>query len=344
MDKQVIFAVAGSGKTRLIIEALDVNSKILIITYTKNNTTNLRKRIIKRFGVFPDNITLMPYFTFLYSLCFRPILAYPHNVKGIYFDRPPQFTARMGLQTDARYITKNRRIYHNRLAKFIDIKGGTPLVKQRLEQYFDNIYIDEVQDFGGHDFNFLKELASCNINILMVGDFFQHTFDTSNDGRTNGKLYSDYTKYQKHFKGIGIEPDLVTLNKSWRCSPTVCDFITENLGINITSNHTKSSNIIVVESQEKANEYYYNNDIIKLFYKEHHKYGCYSENMGKTKGDDAFQDVCVVLNKTSYTLFQKGKLSESAPTTKNKLYVAFSRANKDLIILPQDLISKYKVS
>ena len=38
MDKRVIFAVAGSGKTTYIINQLNVDSKAIIVTYTINNT------------------------------------------------------------------------------------------------------------------------------------------------------------------------------------------------------------------------------------------------------------------------------------------------------------------
>ena len=39
------------------------------------------------------------------------------------------------------------------------------LINERLEKYYTNLFIDEIQDFGGHDFNFLKqtviEISSC---------------------------------------------------------------------------------------------------------------------------------------------------------------------------------------
>ncbi|VTM51635.1 Uncharacterised protein [Klebsiella quasipneumoniae] len=58
MDKSVIFSVAGSGKTSLIIEGLSLDQRALIITYTENNHLHLRNRIIQKFGMIPPNITL----------------------------------------------------------------------------------------------------------------------------------------------------------------------------------------------------------------------------------------------------------------------------------------------
>ena len=68
MDKTVIFAVAGSGKTTHIVNSLSREKRSLIITYTIANYENLYKKIIRKFdGEWPNNITLMRYFTFLYA-------------------------------------------------------------------------------------------------------------------------------------------------------------------------------------------------------------------------------------------------------------------------------------
>lgn len=45
-------------------------------------------------------------------------------------------------------------------------------LKLRLEKYFDEFIVDEIQDISGRDFNFLEQLMSTNINMLFVGDFF----------------------------------------------------------------------------------------------------------------------------------------------------------------------------
>ena len=70
MDKRVVFAVAGSGKTSSIIDRIDDGSRCLIITYTDNNLRNLKSRIIKKFGRVPKGVRIYSYFTFLYSFCF----------------------------------------------------------------------------------------------------------------------------------------------------------------------------------------------------------------------------------------------------------------------------------
>ncbi|MDH4263447.1 MAG: UvrD-helicase domain-containing protein, partial [Spirochaetia bacterium] len=88
MDKRVVFAVAGSGKTTNIINRINKDSRCLIITYTDNNAKQLKFRIIAKFGEIPKGVRVYTYFTFLYSFCFRPICGYEANIKGINFTYP----------------------------------------------------------------------------------------------------------------------------------------------------------------------------------------------------------------------------------------------------------------
>lgn len=62
-------------------------------------------------------------------------------------------------------------MYSSRLAKLVQDRVIDD-VKQRLERFFDILLVDEVQDFGGHDFNFLLSLAESNLSIVCAGDFF----------------------------------------------------------------------------------------------------------------------------------------------------------------------------
>ena len=91
-------------------------------------------------------------------------------------------------------------------------------VFSRLENYFDAIYIDEIQDFGGNDFNLITNFSKLNMKVIFVGDFYQHTFDTSADGNTNKSLFLDYDKYIAKFKNSGFNVDTTSLSKSYRCS------------------------------------------------------------------------------------------------------------------------------
>ncbi len=65
MDRRLILAVAGSGKTTYLINSLDLDRRFLIVTYTDNNLSHIRRSVINRFGYVPKNITLLSYFQFL---------------------------------------------------------------------------------------------------------------------------------------------------------------------------------------------------------------------------------------------------------------------------------------
>ncbi|MCV5513034.1 DNA helicase UvrD, partial [Escherichia coli] len=92
------------------------------------------------------------------------------------------------------------RLYHRRLAHLLTARGLLPDIRTRLARYYDELFVDEVQDFAGHDFNFLLELCRAEISVLCCGDFYQHTFDTSRDGNVNATLHEDITRYEARFR------------------------------------------------------------------------------------------------------------------------------------------------
>ncbi len=345
MDKKVILAVAGSGKSRLIIDELSVDSKSLIFTYTEENCNQLKNRVIAKFGKIPKGIRIYTYFSFIYSYCYRPLCAHKIPTKGINFEQgilykpPVQFTKKSSLN---HYIDKHQRIYLARISKFLIEFNLMVEVISRLERYFDSIYVDEVQDFSANDFNFLCCLIKSKLRMTLVGDYYQHTFDTSTDGAINKNLYKTIDNYQEKLNKEGYEIDTTYLSYSYRCSPEVCQFITDSLGIEIYSHLTHSVKIEFIEDQRKINKIFNDSSIVKLFFQESHLYKGNTFNWGKVKGLDSFNDVCVVLNPTSYKAYKSGKLRELAPSTKNKLYVACTRAKGNLYFVDEKKAKNFK--
>lgn len=337
-----MFAVAGSGKTTLLIDRLSLERRALIVTYTENNYSHLRDSIIKRFGHVPKNITILSYFTFLYSFCYRPILQLQLETTGIIFRAPPFSTLKLKRDNFRYYFNSKGSIYHNRLAKLVEIVDAIPGIIARIERFYDDFFVDEVQDLAGHDFNLLMALANANVEILFVGDFYQHTFDTSRDGVVNKSLHDDIGKYEKRFRTAGIKVDKETLGRSWRCGATVCAFIKNNLQIDMQSHHDKKTEIIHVSTQVEADALHGDPNVVKLFYQEHYKYGCFSSNWGASKGQDHYEDVCVVLGATHWSSYQKSVLATLKPQTKNKLYVAFSRTRGKLYLAPEKMFKTFK--
>ena len=343
MDKSVILAVAGSGKTSRLVANLDEEQRFLIVTYTGLNHDNLRRKIIQRFGYFPANITLYTYFRFLHGFCYRPFLRSEKNTKGMTFNRPPKFPP-YKLTEDGRYISSSRRLYANRLAKFIEQSSLIGAVISRMEKYFDAFFVDEVQDFAGHDFNFLMAISASKLSATFVGDFFQHTFDTSRDGNVNAGLHGDYAAYQGRFKLAKLNVDTDSLKKSRRCSKSVCEFITEKIGIPIEAHDDRESIVKYEDDPAAVCAIYEDPRTVKLFYQEHYKYACYSQNWGVSKGVDRYQDVCVVLNSGNVKAWKRGSFRDINAETRNKLYVACSRARGNLTFVPESLLKGHKQS
>lgn len=343
MDKRVIFAVAGAGKTTYIINSLSLEKRALVITYTDNNYRHLRSRIIQKFGCIPVNITVLTYFTFLYSFCYKPFLHDKYKSNGINWNVPPAFTLRLPRSNKQFYIDSSGRLYSNRIAKLINQEHVTQHVRNRLSKYYDHWFVDEVQDFGGHDFNLLKSLCSTEIDICLVGDFFQHTYDTSRDGNLNQSLYDDFSTYITHFVDVGLTPDLTTLSHSYRCTSQVCDFITNHLGINIQSHKLTASEVLFITQFEQIMEKFGCNETVKLFYQDHVKYPCFSENWGKSKGQDHFNDVCVMLNATVMKHYQRSDFRSLAISSRNKLYVACTRANSNIFFIEEKQVKHLKI-
>ena len=65
MDKRVIFAVAGSGKTTFIINSLSLESNSLIVTFTNNNLHSLKTRIIREYFYVIRQVTKFIYYSCL---------------------------------------------------------------------------------------------------------------------------------------------------------------------------------------------------------------------------------------------------------------------------------------
>ncbi|MBH3431293.1 DNA helicase UvrD [Pseudomonas citronellolis] len=342
MGKEVMFAVAGSGKTSTIIGRLSLEQRALIVTYTDNNHRHLQQSIIRKFGHVPPNITVLTYFVFLYRFCYRPLLELQLDTRGLNFRLPPAYTQMIPRQNMEYYEDGQGNLFHNRLAKLLQIKDVVPRVIARIERFYDQFFVDEVQDFAGHDFDLLLALIPVRTDILLVGDFYQHTFDTSRDGNTNSTLHNDIHRYEQRFARAGVTVDKQTLSRSWRCDATVCDFIRGHLQIDIHSHRNEATGIIPVGSQAEANALHADPNIVKLFYKEHYKYGCHSYNWGGSKGMDHFQDVCVILSAQNWKLYQQGSFAGLAAQTRNKLYVACSRARGNLYLAHDKYFKSFK--
>lgn len=337
MDKRVIFATAGAGKTTFIIDKLNKFERALIITYTNTNYNNLLKKILIKFnGELPKNIVLMTYFNFLFRFCYKPFLSEKYKVNGITFE--PNLNNYISQSSRQYYINKSKLLYSNRISLLLEKEQLLDEIRSRIKTYFDVFFIDEVQDIAGRDFTFLEHLSSIEMNMLFVGDFYQHTFDTSRDGNVNNNLYTSKLNYEQRFSKLGILVDNENLKNSWRCSMNICEYIKEKIRIDIKSNRTEDDNTILeyVKNSNRIKEILNDKCIIKLHYMNSSKFGNDHKNWGETKGEDNYQDVCVLLNKKTAKQLKLNALDDLPQSTKNKLYVAITRARGNVYFIEEE--------
>ena len=244
------------------------------------------------------------------------------------------------MRSAAFYMNAERLMYANRIAHLCNQRCSAE-IKARLDKYYDWFMVDEVQDISGRDFNLLLDIIPDKCNSLFVGDFYQHTFDTSRDGNVNQSLYSNYNTYLRRWRTAGVAIDNTTLSKTHRCSEEICEFVTR-IGISIGSTGVANGNVVEILNQEDADAIISDDRIPKLFYSKSNTYQCTSMNWGESKGIDHFNDVCVVLNKASMALFSKNALNTMNPQTKNKFYVACTRAHGNLYLVDGMYLEKWK--
>lgn len=246
-NNSLFIAAAGSGKTTYLIEEAlreDSSKKLLITTYTEANESEIRKKIIKKKGYIPSNITIQTWFSFLLQHGVRPFQGFLNDtlfhqdIKGMILVNEPsgiKFIGKFGpvqFKEDTNfkehYFTKNWKFYSDKISKFINkcnsVSNGS--IIDRISKIYDHIFVDEVQDLAGYDLEILKLLFKTDTSIFLVGDPRQVTYLTH--------LESKYKKYRdgkiKDFvlnelgKKVVCDVDEEKLNESHRNNKTICDF------------------------------------------------------------------------------------------------------------------------
>jgi DNA helicase II / ATP-dependent DNA helicase PcrA len=186
---EVIVAAAGGGKTTRIVErALAAPAeRCALVTYTQNNVAEITRRVYRLGGAIPPHVEVWSWYSFLLRELARPYQGAmtERRINGIQWieGRSDRYARRD--EIDRFYFGPDRRIYSDKLSRFIcecnaASKGD---VIRRLEQRFDRIYIDEVQDIAGHDIDLVELILRSKIKLILVGDHRQSTFRTNNAAR-----------------------------------------------------------------------------------------------------------------------------------------------------------------
>lgn len=218
-------------------------------------------------------------------------------------------------------------------------------VATRLNLFYDCVLIDEFQDFREYDYELIMALAKQLNDVVLVGDYHQHSVSaTNNSGKPFKNKSNDvsYDAFVAELKSSGFEVDTTTLDKSRRCSAEICDYISEKLHIDIASNGDHSGAIIWID--DNPNSVLENDRIVKLVFQDAGKYSFPALNWSYSKGDTV-NSACVILTDGLDNLdSDKFNPDRVKPSTLNKLYVAMTRSRGDLYLMKASTFKAIKDS
>lgn len=231
-DNVLTLAVAGSGKTKQIVDACaaaDPGKRILVLTYTTQNQQELRTRLATTAG-HRHAIEVTGWFAFLIGHFVRPYTPYlfpGRRVGG--FDTSSGYQRKVKTTEARRYFTAAgdvRSAHLPHLAVLLNAAAdGRPIA--RLERIYDVVYIDEAQDLAGYDLEILKLLFDSRIEVRLVGDTRQATLSTNLQEPKHkgyrGERIVDWFREQERGGRLRIEQNAET----WRCRPEIAAFADE---------------------------------------------------------------------------------------------------------------------
>ena len=221
---EIILAAAGTGKTTQLVKRIGQlgNKRILVTTYTNQNTQLIKSLLYKKYGFLPPNILVLSWYTFLLRDGIRPFqncLNIKARIESVAWINKKPYHKKYD------FITQGNRVYRDKATEFIcecNAASQGALI-QRLESIYDYIFIDEMQDLTGYDLTFLELLLNSKISIWGVGDPRQSTLRTNY--ALKNKQYSKGTliKWLKKQEKTG-KLTLGQLNTCYRCRPSICNF------------------------------------------------------------------------------------------------------------------------
>ena len=360
-----MLAVAGAGKTYTICNSLNPENKNLILAFTHENIHNINRELVDIFGKIPELTNVMTYSAFLYRyiLCpFEPTVLRCFDrtefiKKGITTKRPPDRTlvVRNKRVPNKAYKKKEElghyefdgRYYCDTLAELIlyvkeDKQKLVAKAADCINMFYDQVCIDEFQDFRSYDFDFIVSLAQRLNNVLLVGDYYQHSVSgDNNSGKPFDKM--DVHAFVEYLKKNKLIVDTTTLSKSRRCPELICSFVEKKLGIEFGCNNEHAGTISWLD-ESNVHEVLNNNAVVKLVWNNAKKYSFNAVNWSYSKGD-TYDAVCVVLTDKFADLDKEDfDVSVIKEITKNKLYVAITRTKGDLYFVKKEVFDKVKDS
>ncbi|WP_324195625.1 UvrD-helicase domain-containing protein [Nocardia abscessus] len=319
-------------------------TRILITTYTIENLEQIRLRLVGAAGgSVPPNVTLMSWFTFLLRDCIKPyqnFLTHTNRVKSLNFEVWNNERRRPKTDIDGYYFDSGSNLRVRNAADFAvainERSGGKPV--SRLEELYDHIYIDEVQDLAGYDLELLISLFVSAIRVTMVGDPRQCIYLTSLTSRH--KQYRElgmFKWFEEQEKRSRLQ--ITNRNISYRCNQHICDFA-DALYPELSEYKTVSGNHRVTDHdgvfcirESQIDSYIEMFDPVRLQYQKSEKTAKYGAvNIGLSKGS-TYDRVLIFPTKKMEKYLRTGNVSDAGDRA--KLYVAVTRARSSVAFVTE---------
>ena len=345
MAKNVaVIAAAGSRKTQHVVESAIglANGRILILTYTNRNQREIESRFAGQVGCVPPNILVMGWFSFLIQHCAKPyqraLTGKPLVIAGLNFHgRKNMFTHKTNVDY---FLDKFGGMYRDGVSDFVvelNRKTGGAVIA-RLEQVFDHIFIDEVQDLVGYDLDLLDLLLASRIKLTMVGDPRQQILETNLGPRNPQCRGAGLWKWFEQRQSIC---ELTLWGRNFRSNQAICDFSdaifpdlprTTSEGVP-TSGHDGVFQVEAAHLHEYVARY---GPVTVLRHdKRADSFGLPALNIGVAKGC-TFDRVIVIPTAPMLKYLQDGDVAKlNAP---ERLYVAVSRARHSVTFVVKRFI------
>ena len=373
MTRQLLIASAGSGKTyRIVDEAITMaksGKRILFVTYTENNQLEIKSKLIEMGRGYNELFNVKGLFTFLLEDVIRPYQSciFDKRIEGVHFNGtnphkrngrtiPGRKEKNSGGEYSAQYfLTESEKLVHTtyiaKLAARI-IKESKLAPIRRLEAIYDHIYIDEIQDFIGWDYEVIKAISkSKKIGITCVGDFRQTIYDTAIAQK------QPLTPEQKTTCFEQMKFQKQSMNISRRSIQSICNFSdtihnelkidrTESLVNELPRTFTKHNGVFIVK---RSDVFKYIDKYSPTLLKTNATAGKEFNNIridkmtfGKSKGL-SFSRVLIEPTKKQLQFLRGNKKvfdSDKTSIAKNKFYVAATRARYSLAFVVPDKMVK----
>ncbi len=335
MASRIIVASAGSGKTTHLVELAmsEPQKRVLVTTYTNENTDNIRNSFVARLGYIPANINLVTWYSFLITHGVRPYHNLMANValarSPALLDLPPQARFIPKSDVDAYFFSANGHLYRDRVSELVCLlderTGG--LVLERLRSIYDWLFIDELQDLNGYDLELLERILRSGPELIGVCDPRQCTFITNQSNKNSGLARAKVMKWFEMMQKQGLLT-IEERNGSHRCNQEICDFADQLYpdfpkSTSLNTHVTGHDGIVTIPRSEAVGYFETYGPAVLRWDKRANTEGLPAMNIGRSKGR-TYDRVLIFPTAPMTKYLATGDLSQAGDLS--KFYVAVTRA------------------